>query len=98
MRGLTPIGLLTLWWVGPGAALGQPLLSQPASPTVPPVPILRAPSADPPTPARHFWSDQVTTAEVILRLDSTQGRADSTLVPADQARGGESNQREAGQT
>src|SRR5262249_9231657 len=27
-----------------------------------------------------------------------QGRADSTLVPADQARGGESNQREAGQT
>src|SRR5262249_12650381 len=65
---------------------------------VTPVPILRAPSADPPTPARHFWSDQVTTAEVILRLDSTQGRADSTLVPADQARGGESNQREAGQT
>src|SRR5262249_39465666 len=97
MRGLAPVGLLTLWWVGAGVALGQQLLSDLAIPTVTPFVNLRAPSADPPTPARHFRSDQVTMAEVILRPDWTQGGDESALVPADQARGGEAKQREAGQ-
>jgi hypothetical protein len=73
MRGVTAIGLLTIWWGCTGLAVGREPLINPPSSTVTPIAVLAAPRSASQASAGSLGPDQLTAAEAILQPDITHG-------------------------